>query len=97
VKARIFNNGQSALRQSDSSWRKALPTSSSSCSRKNGSVKVGDPFEGTELGPISTPDGGWLIWTAMFVNLAAGAKILTGGKPLDRLETARPRCSEYSG
>src|SRR5260370_39549186 len=48
-------------------------------------VKVGDPFdEKTELGPLSTADGLADLDRDVRKTVEAGARVLTGGKPLDR-------------
>jgi len=46
-------------------------------------LKVGDPFdEKTELGPMSTADGLADLDRDVKKTVEAGAKVLTGGKPL---------------
>ncbi|HEV2101136.1 MAG TPA: aldehyde dehydrogenase family protein, partial [Candidatus Acidoferrum sp.] len=53
--------------------------------QKMAALKVGDPFEAsTELGPLSTPQGVEDLVRDVRKSVEAGAKILTGGKPLDR-------------
>jgi len=48
-------------------------------------LKVGDPFsESTELGPLATESGVSDLDADVRKTIAAGAKVLTGGKRLDR-------------
>jgi succinate-semialdehyde dehydrogenase/glutarate-semialdehyde dehydrogenase len=48
-------------------------------------LKVGDPFdETTELGPLATPDGVTSLDADVQKTVAAGARVLTGGKALER-------------
>ena len=48
-------------------------------------LKVGDPFdEKTDLGPLATPDGLDSLDADVQKSVAAGARLLTGGKRLDR-------------
>jgi succinate-semialdehyde dehydrogenase / glutarate-semialdehyde dehydrogenase len=52
---------------------------------KMAALKVGDPFdEATELGPLSSAQGLEDLDRDVQATLKAGAKVLTGGKPLDR-------------
>src|SRR2546430_662229 len=52
---------------------------------KMAALKVGDPFEEeTELGPLSTADGLADLDRDVRKTVEAGAKVLTGGQPLDR-------------
>jgi succinate-semialdehyde dehydrogenase/glutarate-semialdehyde dehydrogenase len=86
VKARIFNNGQSCIAA------KRFIVAESIADRfervfaeKMAALKVGDPFdEKTELGPMSTADGLADLDRDVKKTVEAGAKVLTGGKPLDR-------------
>src|SRR5712691_1987313 len=48
-------------------------------------LKVGDPFEEqTELGPLATADGVADLDRDVQKTVRAGARVLTGGKPVDR-------------
>jgi succinate-semialdehyde dehydrogenase/glutarate-semialdehyde dehydrogenase len=48
-------------------------------------LKIGDPLdESVELGPLSTPDGVTSLDADVQKSVRAGARILTGGKKLDR-------------
>jgi succinate-semialdehyde dehydrogenase / glutarate-semialdehyde dehydrogenase len=86
VKARIFNNGQSCIaakrfivaeKIADEFERKFVS--------KMEALKVGDPFdEKTELGPLATADGVRDLDRDVQKTIKAGARVLTGGKPLDR-------------
>jgi len=86
VKARIFNNGQSCIaakrfivaeKIADEFERKFVS--------KMEALKVGDPFEEqTELGPLATADGVTDLDRDVQKTVRAGARVLTGGKPLDR-------------
>ncbi|HUE54216.1 MAG TPA: NAD-dependent succinate-semialdehyde dehydrogenase [Candidatus Udaeobacter sp.] len=86
VKARIFNNGQSCIAAKrfivaesiaeEFEWKFA---------QKMAALVVGDPFdEKTELGPLSTADGVADLDRDVQITVKAGAKVLTGGKPLNR-------------
>jgi succinate-semialdehyde dehydrogenase / glutarate-semialdehyde dehydrogenase len=86
VKARIFNNGQSCIAAkrfivaepiADEFERKFVS--------KMEALKVGDPFdEQTELGPLATADGVADLDRDVQKTVKAGARVLTGGKRLDR-------------
>jgi len=85
VKARVINNGQSCIAAkrfivaepiADEFQRKFVA--------KMEALKVGDPFEeSTELGPLATPQGVEDLERDVQKTVAAGARILTGGKKLD--------------
>jgi succinate-semialdehyde dehydrogenase/glutarate-semialdehyde dehydrogenase len=86
VKARIFNNGQSCIAAkrfivaesiADEFERRFV--------QKMEALKVGDPFEEqTELGPLATADGVTDLERDVQKTVAAGARVLTGGKALNR-------------
>ncbi|MFI5057915.1 MAG: NAD-dependent succinate-semialdehyde dehydrogenase [Candidatus Acidiferrales bacterium] len=86
VKARIFNNGQSCIaakrfivaeKIAEEFERKFVS--------KMEALKVGDPFdEKTELGPLATAEGVTDLDRDVQKTVKAGARVLTGGKPLDR-------------
>lgn len=86
VKARIFNNGQSCIAAkrfivaesiADEFERRFV--------QKMEALKVGDPFEEqTELGPLATADGVTDLERDVQKSVAAGARVLTGGKALNR-------------
>jgi succinate-semialdehyde dehydrogenase/glutarate-semialdehyde dehydrogenase len=86
VEARIINNGQSCIaakrfivaeKIADSFEQKFV--------RRMEALKVGDPFDdGTELGPLATADGVTSLDADVRKTVAAGATLLTGGRPLPR-------------
>ena len=86
VQARVQNNGQSCIAAkrfiiaepiADEFERKFVA--------RMESLKIGDPFdEKTELGPLSTPDGMKDLDRDVQTTIKAGAKLLTGGHPLQR-------------
>jgi succinate-semialdehyde dehydrogenase/glutarate-semialdehyde dehydrogenase len=85
VKARIVNNGQSCIAAkrfivaesvADEFERKFVS--------KMEALKLGDPFdETTELGPLATADGVARLDADVQKTIAAGARVLTGGKPVN--------------
>jgi succinate-semialdehyde dehydrogenase/glutarate-semialdehyde dehydrogenase len=86
VKARIGNNGQSciAAKRFIVAEKIADEFEKKFVSRME-ALKVGDPFDpATELGPLATPDGVKDLDRDVQKSVQAGARILTGGKPLDR-------------
>jgi succinate-semialdehyde dehydrogenase / glutarate-semialdehyde dehydrogenase len=86
VKARIFNNGQSCI--AAKRFIVAEPIAEEFERKfvsKMEALKVGDPFdEQTELGPLATADGVANLDREVQKTVKAGARVLTGGKPLDR-------------
>ena len=86
VQARVQNNGQSCIAAkrfiiaepiADEFERKFVA--------RMESLKIGDPFdEKTELGPLSTPEGMKDLDADVQKTIKAGAKLLTGGHPLQR-------------
>src|SRR5437764_10206144 len=63
-------------------------------SEKMAALRVGDPFdEATELGPLSTAQGLEDLDRDVKASVDAGAKVLTGGKPMDR-QIGRASCRE---
>lgn len=86
VKARIFNNGQSCIAAKRFIVAESIAEKFESLfAQKMAALKVGDPFEAsTEVGPLSTPQGVEDLVRDVRKSVEAGAKILTGGKPLDR-------------
>jgi len=85
VKARIVNNGQSCIAAkrfivaesiADQFERKFVS--------KMEALTLGDPFdENTELGPMATKEGVSELDADVRKTVAAGARVLTGGKPLE--------------
>jgi succinate-semialdehyde dehydrogenase/glutarate-semialdehyde dehydrogenase len=86
VKARIFNNGQSCIAAKRFIVAEAIAGKFERIfADKMAALRVGDPFdEKTELGPLSTADGLADLDRDVRATVEAGAKVLTGGKPLDR-------------
>jgi succinate-semialdehyde dehydrogenase/glutarate-semialdehyde dehydrogenase len=86
VKARVFNNGQSCIAAKRFIVAEAIADKFERLfAEKMAALKVGDPFdEKTELGPLSTADGLTDLDRDVRKTVEAGAKVLTGGKPLDR-------------
>ena len=86
VKARIFNNGQSCIAAKRFIVAESIAEKFETMfAQKMAALNVGDPFdERTEVGPLSTPDGVADLDRDVRKSVEAGAKILTGGKPLQR-------------
>jgi succinate-semialdehyde dehydrogenase/glutarate-semialdehyde dehydrogenase len=85
VKARIFNNGQSCIAAKRFIVAESIAEEfTSKFVSKMAALKVGDPFdEKTELGPLATKDGVADLDRDVKKTVAEGAKVLTGGKPLE--------------
>ena len=85
VKARVANNGQSCI--AAKRFIVAEPIADEFQRRfvaAMAALKVGDPFnEQTEVGPLATAAGVKDIERDVQSSVAAGAKVLTGGKKLD--------------
>ena len=86
VKARVINNGQSCIaakrfivaEQIADKFERAFVSAMENLS-------VGDPFEEkTDVGPLSTADAVRSLHADVRKTIDAGAKLLTGGKPLER-------------
>ena len=86
VKARVFNNGQSCIAAKRFIVAEAIADKFEKMfAEKMAALKVGDPFdEATELGPLSSAQGLEDLDRDVKATVEAGAKVLTGGKPLDR-------------
>ena len=86
VKARIVNNGQSCIAAKRFIVADAIANEfERKFVAKMEALKVGDPFdESTELGPLATRDGVTSLDADVQKTVAAGARVLTGGKPLRR-------------
>jgi succinate-semialdehyde dehydrogenase / glutarate-semialdehyde dehydrogenase len=86
VKARIFNNGQSCIAAKRFIVAEAIADEfERKFVSKMEALKVGDPFdEKTELGPLATAEGVVDLDRDVQKTVRAGARILTGGKSLDR-------------
>jgi len=86
VKARVINNGQSCIAAKRFIVAEAVAEKfERMIAEKMAALRVGDPFdEKTELGPLSTAEGLADLDRDVKKTIKAGAKVLTGGKPLDR-------------
>jgi succinate-semialdehyde dehydrogenase / glutarate-semialdehyde dehydrogenase len=86
VKARIGNNGQSCIAAKRFIIADEIADRfEQAFVKKMEALKVGDPLdESTELGPLATADGLASLDAAVQKTIAAGARVLTGGKRLDR-------------
>jgi succinate-semialdehyde dehydrogenase/glutarate-semialdehyde dehydrogenase len=86
VDARIQNNGQSciAAKRFIVSEKIAAEFEKKFVARMQG-LRVGDPFEETtQLGPLANPDAVTTLDADVKKTVAAGARLLTGGHPIDR-------------
>jgi succinate-semialdehyde dehydrogenase/glutarate-semialdehyde dehydrogenase len=87
VKARVQNNGQSCIAAKRFIVDQRIADDFEKLFvKKMEALKIGDPFdETTELGPLATADGVTTLDADVQKTIQAGAKLLTGGKPLNRL------------
>jgi succinate-semialdehyde dehydrogenase / glutarate-semialdehyde dehydrogenase len=86
VKARVQNNGQSCIAAKRFIVDQRIADEFEKLFvEKMEALKIGDPFEdSTELGPLATADGVTTLDADVQKTIKAGAKLLTGGKPLKR-------------
>jgi succinate-semialdehyde dehydrogenase/glutarate-semialdehyde dehydrogenase len=86
VKARIFNNGQSCIAAKRFIVAESIADEfEHRFVGKMEALKVGDPFdEKTELGPLASAQGVADLDHDVQKSIRMGARVLTGGKPLDR-------------
>ncbi|HVO60423.1 MAG TPA: NAD-dependent succinate-semialdehyde dehydrogenase [Terriglobales bacterium] len=86
VKARVINNGQSCIAAKRFIVHEQIADRfEREFVKKMEALKIGDPMDpSTELGPLATPAGVADIERDVEKSVAAGAKILTGGKRLPR-------------
>jgi len=86
VRARIVNNGQSCIAAKRFIVAEAIADEFEKMfADKMAALQVGDPFdESTELGPLSSAQGLEDLDREVKRTVELGAKVLTGGKPLDR-------------
>src|SRR6202453_2006996 len=86
VKARVQNNGQSCIAAKRFIVDQSIAGEFEKLFvEKMEALKIGDPFEeSTELGPLATADGVTTLDADVQKTIKAGAKLLTGGKPLKR-------------
>src|SRR5260221_10497153 len=86
VKARIFNNGQSCIAAKRFIVAQGIREKFERLVwQEKAALERGEPVdEKTEVGPLATSDGLADLDRDVKKTIAAGAKVLTGGKPLDR-------------
>jgi succinate-semialdehyde dehydrogenase/glutarate-semialdehyde dehydrogenase len=86
VQARVQNNGQSCIAAKRFIVAESIADEfERSFVAKMKNLQVGDPFdEKTELGPLATPDAVKGLDEDVHKTLDAGARLLTGGHPLER-------------
>jgi succinate-semialdehyde dehydrogenase / glutarate-semialdehyde dehydrogenase len=86
VKARVFNNGQSCIAAKRFIVAESIADEfERAFVSKMEALRVGDPFdEKTELGPLATAEGVADLDRDVQKTIGMGARVLTGGKPLDR-------------
>src|ERR1700690_236850 len=85
VKARLVNNGQSCIAAKRFIVAESIADQfEKKFVSKMEALKLGDPFdEKTDVGPLATKDGVAELDADVKKTVAAGARVLTGGKPLD--------------
>jgi succinate-semialdehyde dehydrogenase / glutarate-semialdehyde dehydrogenase len=86
VKARIVNNGQSCIAAKRFIVAESIAGEfERKFVSKMEALKVGDPFDqSTDLGPLATADAVTSLDADVRKTVEAGARVLTGGKPVDR-------------
>jgi succinate-semialdehyde dehydrogenase/glutarate-semialdehyde dehydrogenase len=86
VKARVQNNGQSCIAAKRFIVDQRIADEFEELLvEKMEALKIGDPLdETTELGPLATADGLATLDADVQKTIEAGAKLLAGGKPLNR-------------
>ncbi|MGB9434291.1 MAG: NAD-dependent succinate-semialdehyde dehydrogenase [Candidatus Acidiferrum sp.] len=84
VKARVLNNGQSCIAAKRFIVHEQIADAfEKEFVRRMQSLRLGDPFDAdTDVGPLATPDAVKDIDSDVQKTIQAGAKLLTGGKPL---------------
>jgi len=84
VKARVINNGQSCIAAKRFIVHEQIAdTFEKEFVRRMQSLQLGDPFDAkTDVGPLATPDAVKDIDSDVQKTIQAGAKLLTGGKPV---------------
>jgi succinate-semialdehyde dehydrogenase / glutarate-semialdehyde dehydrogenase len=85
VRARLVNNGQSCIAAKRFIVAEPIADEFERCfAAKMQSVVVGDPMDAkTELGPLSSEGAVKDLQEAVDATVKAGARVVTGGKPLD--------------
>ncbi len=86
VDARVQNNGQSCIAAKRFIVsEKIAPEFERKFVQRMQDLRVGDPFEeSTQLGPLASADAVASLDEGVKKTVAAGARVLTGGHPLDR-------------
>jgi succinate-semialdehyde dehydrogenase/glutarate-semialdehyde dehydrogenase len=86
VDARVQNNGQSCIAAKRFIVSgKIAPEFERKFVQRMQNLRVGDPFEeSTQLGPLASADAVTSLDEGVKKTVAAGARVLTGGHPLDR-------------
>ena len=86
VEARIINNGQSCIAAKRFIVLDEIAEKfESGFGSRMKSLKVGDPMDPqTELGPLSTADAVKSLHADVQKTIQAGARVLTGGRPIER-------------
>ena len=84
VKARVLNNGQSCIAAKRFIVHEQIAEQfEKEFVRRMQALKLGDPFDAkTEVGPLATPDAVKDLDADVQKTILAGAKLLTGGKPV---------------
>jgi succinate-semialdehyde dehydrogenase/glutarate-semialdehyde dehydrogenase len=85
VKARVINNGQSCIAAKRFIVAENIADRfESAFVAKMKALKVGDPMDSaTELGPLATADAVSSLQADVDATVKAGARVLTGGKPVE--------------
>src|ERR1700723_814684 len=87
VDARIQNNGQSCIAAKRFIVAEKIASEfEQKFVKRMQELRVGDPFdESTQLGPLASADAVTSLDADVKKTVAAGARVLTGGRPLDRV------------
>jgi succinate-semialdehyde dehydrogenase/glutarate-semialdehyde dehydrogenase len=85
VKARVINNGQSCIAAKRFIVAENIADQfENAFVAKMKALKVGDPMDAsTELGPLATADAVTSLQADVDATVKAGARVLTGGKPVE--------------
>ncbi len=86
VEARVLNNGQSCIAAKRFIVHESIAAEfEKKFVDRMKNLRIGDPFDDkTELGPLATADAVKSLDEDVQKSVKAGAKVLTGGHPLDR-------------
>ena len=86
VKARCINNGQSCIAAKRFIVHQDIADEfEKKFAQQMAALKVGDPMDAaTDVGPLANADGVASLDKDVQATIKAGARVLTGGKPLDR-------------